>query len=357
MNNNKSLSYGIVGAGFIASNVHLPILCTSEGINVTSICDEDLAQAHKVADNFHISKVYGNLDEMLENETLDVVDVLTPPSSHMQVALKVLKAGCNCLIEKPLTTKTADADALIDASKQNDRILHVIHNFSFMPCMRKAKRIIETHDLGDSVSVDVKYLTSLEVEMQRYAEPTHWCHSLPGDIFYDLSPHLIMLLLDFLDNPKTVKTITAKLSDNPNIKWDELRVIVEAENGVGTIAISFNSPARSVSIDVVKTKGRLFLNADNQIVTKYSAITPKDLTSPVSKGLRTLSEVNQQLRGLASNTFNSVTKRYGAIHKESHGYLIRQSIKSMQGQGVYPVDLWKAREVVRLLEAIFGSPT
>jgi predicted dehydrogenase len=354
---NKQLSYGIVGAGFIANNVHLPILCSNGEVKVNAICDEDLVRAHKVADTFHISKVYSDFNEMLENETLDVVDVLTPPSSHVQVALKALKAGCNCLIEKPLTTKTVDADALIDASKQNDRILHVVHNFSFMPCMRIAKQLLKDENLGDSVSVDVKYLTSLKVEMQRYAEPTHWCHGLPGDIFYDLSPHLIMLLLDFLDDAKTVTTVTKKLSDNPNIKWDELRVIVEADKGVGTIAISFNSPARSVSIDVVKTNGRLFLNADNQIVTKYNAITPKDLTSPISKGKRTLSEVNQQLRGLASNTFNSVTKRYGAIHKESHGYLIRQSIKSMQGQEVYPVDLWKAREVVRLLEAIFGSPT
>jgi len=355
--NNKPLSYGVVGAGFIASNVHLPILCHSEGAKVTAVCDEDLARAHKVADNFHISKVYSDFNEMLDAESFDVVDVLTPPSSHVDVALKVLKAGCNCLIEKPLTTKTADADALIDASKRNDRMLHVIHNFSFMPCMRKAKQLLAAEDLGATVSVDVKYFTSLKVEMQRYAEPTHWCHSLPGDIFYDLSPHLIMLLLDFLDDAKNVKTITAKFSDNPNIKWDELRVIVEADNGVGTLAISFNSPARSVSIDVVKTNGRVFLNADNQIVTKYKAITPKDLTSPVSKGMRTLSEVTQQLHGLASNTFNSVTKRYGAIHKESHGYLIRQSMKSMRGEGLYPVDLWKAREVVRLLEAIFGSPS
>jgi predicted dehydrogenase len=353
----KPLFYGIIGAGYIASNVHLPILCNNKDVKVTAICDEDTAIARKVANIFKIGNVYANYKEMLENERLDVVDVLTPPRSHADIAIPVLESGCNCLIEKPLTTTVSDADQVIRVAKVNNRILHVIHNFSFMPCMRKAKQLMQTENLGNSVSVDVKYLTSLQVEMQRYAEPSHWCHDLPGDIFYDLSPHLIMLLLDFLDDVRTIKVINAKLSDNPNIKGDELRVILEAKNGVGSLAISFNSPARCVSIDVVRTNGRLFVNADNQIVTKYKPITSRDLTSPVSKGMRTLNEVSQQLSGLASNAFNSITKRYGAIHTESHGYLIRQSIQSMKGQGTYPVDLWKCREVVRLLEAIFGSPT
>lgn len=353
--NEKRLSYGVIGAGFIANNVHLPILCNKKEVQVIALCDENENKARSTAKFFGIPRVYPSFSEMLMKENLDVVDILTPPRSHFNLAISSLKAGCHCMVEKPLTTTMADADVVIRVAKEENRALHVIHNFSFMPCMRKAKQIESASKLGDLVCVDVRYLSSLKIEMQRYAEASHWCHDLPGDVFYDLAPHLIMLILDYLHEVKRIKKVVMNLFNDPTVQANELRVTFEAENGLGSLAISFNSLARCFSIDVIKTNGRLFINADNQIVIKYKAMRPTDPTSLVSKGARTLGEVYQQLAGLSSNAFCSITGRYRSLHTESHGYLISKSVNSLQGRGTYPVDLWKAREVVRLLEEILGS--
>jgi predicted dehydrogenase len=354
---NKLLVYGIVGAGYIANNVHLPIISKIEGTKVDAICDEDEAKARATAKIFKIPKAYTDFNEMLEKENLDVVDVLTPPSTHANIAISILKSGRHCLVEKPLTTTVADADKVIRVAKEENRALHVIHNFSFMPCMRRANQIMSADPSGESTNIDVKYLTSFEVEMQRYLDPLHWCHGLPGDVFYDLSPHLIMLLLDFLQDVKNVKVLTIKLSDDPRLCADELKVIVEGNHGLGSLAISFNSPARCFTIDVVRRTCRLCINADNQIVIKHKPLQSKDVASLVSKGSTTLGEIYQQLAGLSSNAFFSITGKYKAVHKESHSYLLSESVRSLQGRGTYPVDLWKCREVVRLLEEIFGTPS
>ena len=186
------------------------------------------------------------------------------------------------------------------------------------------------------MSIDVKYLTSFAVEMRRYLEPTHWCHRIPGDIFYDLAPHLTMLLLDFLEDVCNVKVITKKLSGNLNIHADELKVIVEAKNGVGSLAISFNSPARCVTIDIVRTKGRLSINADNQIVIRHKPLRSQDLANPILKGVRTLGDVCQQITGLSSNAFFSILGKYRNDYTQSHRYLIGESLKVFKEKGRIP---------------------
>jgi hypothetical protein len=73
----------------------------------------------------------------------------------------------------------------------------------------------------------------------------------------------------------------------------------------------------------------------------------------VPRGLNVLGEIGQQLSGLASATASAISGRYNYL--EGHKYLIQSALRSIRGEGTYPVDIWKCREVVRLLEEAFGS--
>jgi predicted dehydrogenase len=230
-----TIKVGVVGAGYIAQSAHLPVLSRLSGAELVAICDVSQAEAQKAADQFSIPKVYSDMAEMLEQEKLDVVDILTPPDTHADLAIQVMQHGCHCLMEKPLAVTTADADRVIKIAEETGLGLYVTHSLSYFPIMRKAKAMVASGAVGRVVNVRVRFITSIERE--RYFEPDHWCHRLPGGVFADLAPHLAMMLLDFLDGVTSVKAAARKLSGHPHLNADELEILVETGSGLGSLTL------------------------------------------------------------------------------------------------------------------------
>lgn len=351
---NKAVKVGVVGMGHIA-NSHLAVLTKLPEAEVVAICDRDGSRAERASEHFNIPSTYTNLAEMLEKEQLDVVDVVTPPDTHADLAIQAMQHGCHCLMEKPLTTNIRDADQVIRVAEETGRALHVTHNWSFFPSVRKAKFIADSGALGKVIGVDVRYLTSLNVE--RYFDPNHWCHRLPGGIFADISPHLAMILVDFLGEVNSVKAISEKLSHHPHIVADELKVIVEAGDGLGSFSLSFNSPVRQFTINIAGTKSSLSVNVYTNTIVFYKPIGgDKPIGSfreGLPRGLRTLAEISQQTAGLSSMALGVITGRHDYL--DAHRYLVEASLRHIRGQDIYPIDIRKCREVVRVLEDVWDS--
>ncbi len=346
MTKDKILKIGLVGAGFISNEMHLPVWSRLHDAEVVAICDGDEVKVRGTAERFKIPRFYLDFAEMLGKESLDLVDICTPPATHKDLLVQALMSGRNCMVEKPLAVKTEDADAVIRLAEEKHLALHVIHNYSFIPCIMKARSLVESGTIGELVGVDVKYLAPMG---KRHLDPNHWCHRLPLGILVEPAPHLAMMLLDFLEEVKSVKAIAGKVSEYPYIAADELRVIVEAKNGLGSLTFSFNSPSRRLVLDIIGTKLSLCIDGDSQTIVKYKPIpSTKDVTS---RGLRALDEIFQRATAISSTVANVILGRYApAIH--GHRYLMRESLRSIREGTPYPVDVKKCREVVRLLEMI-----
>lgn len=83
---------------------------------------------------------YTSLDEMLQNEELDAVDVVTPTFLHSECAVKVLGSGRHCMCEKPMALDEAECRAMIDAAVKNGKVLMIGH------CLRFWREYIWLHD-------------------------------------------------------------------------------------------------------------------------------------------------------------------------------------------------------------------
>lgn len=349
---NRVIKIGVVGAGHAANKGHLPVLIKIADTEVVAICDEDEQKANKASQDFKIPGVYNSFIEMLEKEKLDVVDIVTSPDTHADLAIQAMEHGCHCLMEKPLAANTADADRAVNKAEETGLGLYVTHNWSFFPAMRRAKAMVASGTVGEITNVDVRYLTSLRRE--RYFNPEHWCHRLPGGIFADISPHLAMVLLDFLRDISVVKAVSKKLSEYPHINTDELKVMVVARSGLGSFTLSFNSPVPLFTVDIVGTKMGLSLNARTQIIICRKPTADKPVVSAregIPRGSRALGEIFQQIVGLSSMTASVLLGKHHAL--EGHRYLIAAALSNILGKGAYPVDLAKCREVVRILEEAF----
>ena len=347
----KFLNIGIVGSGFIANNVHLPILSRFGNVRLSAICDIDEAAAKRIARQYSIPRTYNNIEIMLEKEQLNLVDILTPPNTHANIAEQALQHNCHCLIEKPLSTSVSDADRLIKIAKEKKLSIRVIHNYSFLPCIRKARTIVSTGLLGDIIDVDIRYMTPLRCE--RYIEPSHWVHSSPGGVFSDITPHLAMLLLDFLDGVTDIDVMTKKNTTYPYLSADELKVTVNARTALGSFTLSFGSASFRFTVDIIGTKGSLFVDADTNIIVHTKSVdSQSELRGKSAKGVRALSDIYQRISGLSGNAMNMLFD--SEAPSESHAYLMRLSLSDIANQEKAPVSLEKSREVVSILERIYS---
>lgn len=263
--------------------------------------------------------------------------------------MKALGKGLPCLVEKPLTVATADADAVIALAREKGLSLHVIHNYSAIPAVLRAKALVAEGVIGRVVGVHINYLAP---SAPRHLDPEHWCHSLPGDYFSEVGPHLTMLLVEFLGPVCGVESVVTKASSHPSVRVDELRLIARAQEGLGTITCSLNCPSRIMTLDIWGTGGAIHVNGDYQAVVRRGPIDSS--MNAWARGLTGAKDIMARTTALAWTSANVLARRY-APETQGHRYLIQRSLRSLLGKGTYPIDTSLAREAVKVLEGAFES--
>jgi UDP-N-acetylglucosamine 3-dehydrogenase len=134
----------VIGTGGWGKN-HVRVL--SELGSLVAVCDLDASRAAAYAEKFRV-KGYSSVDELLERERPDGVTICTPASTHFEVASKVLRAGVNAFVEKPMTSTVKEAQDLIKEAESAKKILTVGFIERFNPAITELKKMITQGTLG-----------------------------------------------------------------------------------------------------------------------------------------------------------------------------------------------------------------
>jgi UDP-N-acetylglucosamine 3-dehydrogenase len=137
----------VIGTGGWGKN-HVRVL--SELGSLVAVCDLDASRAAAYADKFRV-KGYSSVDELLAKERPDGVTICTPASTHFAVASKVLRAGVNAFVEKPMTSTVKEAQDLIAEAERSKRILTVGFIERFNPAITELKKMITGGALGKPI--------------------------------------------------------------------------------------------------------------------------------------------------------------------------------------------------------------
>jgi len=350
----EPVKLGVVGLGAIATHTHLPILLKmKDKLRIVALCDTDEERLGKASAQFGINRVYKDYDEMLKKEMLDCIDICTPPSTHKPLCLKAFNMNVNCIVEKPLTTNLAEADELIEVAKSKNLGLFVIHNSSFVPVLRKARHLFNSGQIGDLIQVDVKFAMPPWEDIKN---PNHWAHKLPGGVLGELAPHPAMILSEFINGEIIeVKAEALKRGPYPFMEYDELKVLVKTSTTLGAMSISFNSPMRKMTIDLMGSKLWVYVDADSQALVKYPPITNvKEPFYSLYRGTRSLYDIFQRCGSL----FETSVKVIGGKWKpatEGHIYLFNEVVKALRKGALYPVDNNNVKKEILILEATFDQ--
>jgi len=153
----------VVGTGEFGRN-HARVYREMPEVELTGVYDRDAERAARVAQEFG-TRAFSSLEEL--RGSVDAVSVAVPTAEHAQVGCRLLEAGLDVLVEKPMATDLAEADKLLDSAKRHKRILQVGHVERFNPAVLAVEPILnhplffEVHRLGvftpRSLDVDVIY--------------------------------------------------------------------------------------------------------------------------------------------------------------------------------------------------------
>lgn len=102
--------------------------------------------------------VFDNFDKMLEEIKPDVVIVTPKDCDHDYYAIRAMKAGCDVIVEKPLTTTFEKSIAIKRVQEETGKNVIVTFNLRFQPFFKRIKEIISKGTIGDVLSVHFEWM-------------------------------------------------------------------------------------------------------------------------------------------------------------------------------------------------------
>lgn len=156
-------SVAVVGCNIGRSHILEGYAPRPERWRLAAVCDLNQERLDKVADEFSVESRTQHFDELLGRDDIDVIDIATPPATHLELVTRALAAGKHVVCEKPLVGSLFDADRLLTAEAQSGRILMPVFQYRYGDGVQKAKRIIDSGIAG------TPYLGTVETHWKRTA--------------------------------------------------------------------------------------------------------------------------------------------------------------------------------------------
>ena len=148
--------------------------------------------------------VYDNFDEMLRLVKPDTVIVTTKDCMHDFYVIKALEAGCDVIVEKPMTTTFEKANAIKDAEKKSGKTVTVVFNLRYLPIFAKLKELLKSGVVGEILSVHYEWLLDTQHGAD-YFRRWHRIRENSGSLLVHKSTHHFDLVNWFLeDDPVAV---------------------------------------------------------------------------------------------------------------------------------------------------------
>ena len=215
------------GMGFNPRQYHCNTIRTTKGLNLYGVCDIKPDRREEAQKEYQI-KTFASFDEVLDDDHVDLVVIAAPNNTHAPLAIKALDAGKHVVTEKPMCSNTQEADAMIEASKRNQRLLSVRQNRRWDTDYLTVKHVLDDGILGDVFLIDSA--------ISMYIKPTGWRakKEAGGGFLPDWGGHLIdQVVLLAQSEPERVFAVLEYRVWNVDVDT-HARVLTTFKNGLAT---------------------------------------------------------------------------------------------------------------------------
>jgi len=196
--------WGIIGCGDVCEVKSGPAMQKAEGSELVAVMRRDGEKARDYAQRHGVPKWFSNADDLINDPEVNAVYVATPPSSHLEYAVKAAQAGKPVYVEKPMARTHAECHQMIEACQKAGLPLFVAYYRRRLPAFLKVKDLIDSGAIGEMRCVSLKLLHPPSPnDLDKGNLPWRVRPEISGGgYFVDLGSHQFDLL-DFLLGPIT----------------------------------------------------------------------------------------------------------------------------------------------------------
>lgn len=153
----RTYNVGVIGYGWAATAHIEAINNTSQGKVTAVYSSRDLDPAELAEAHGGEIKVYRKLEELLADESIDVVDITSYPAQHKDQAIAAAEAGKQVILEKPITLNLEDAEAIKAAFEKNGTKSCVCFELRFISQFTTTKALLDEGMIGDIHYGEIDY--------------------------------------------------------------------------------------------------------------------------------------------------------------------------------------------------------
>jgi predicted dehydrogenase len=166
------IKVGIIGAGNNTRVRHIPGLQAVDGVEIVSVCNRSRESSQRVADQFHIPKVYDDWRELMAAGDTNAIVIGTWPYMHAELSCAALDAGKHVMCEARMAMNAAEAHTMLNKSRQHpDLVAQIVPSPFTLRVDQTIKDLIAEGYLGELYSLVVR---GVAPEFANPDAPIHW---------------------------------------------------------------------------------------------------------------------------------------------------------------------------------------
>lgn len=175
---------GVVGYGYAGRAFHSYLVGLADGLKLYAVATRNPERRQQAASDWGV-RTFESLDQMLQDDSVQLVVVATPHDTHRDLVVQALKAGRHVVVDKVMALKASEADDMIRASEESGTLLSVFHNRRWDGDYLTVRKALESGLLGDPLQV--------HIGIYDFRTPRSWRgrRSEMGGILYDWGAHLV----------------------------------------------------------------------------------------------------------------------------------------------------------------------
>lgn len=201
----NKLKWAILGSGVAATDFAKAI--NEVNGSIYAVGSRTFKEAKKFAGRYNIEKAYGNCEEMLKDDEIDVVYISTPHCIHYEYIIESLKNNKHVLCEKAITVNSKQLKEISDLAKEKNLVVAEAMTIYHMPLYKKLRELVDSGKLGKIKMVQVSFGSLKEYDVNN----RFFSQDLAGGALLDIGTYALSFTRYFLSSqPQEVLTTVKK---------------------------------------------------------------------------------------------------------------------------------------------------
>jgi scyllo-inositol 2-dehydrogenase (NADP+) len=203
----------VIGYGLAGRVFHCPFVHAVPGLELATIVVRNPDRAAQARKHYSYAQIVDDPATALEDPAIDLIVVATPNETHFDIARAALLAGKHVVVDKPVTTSSAEARELITLAAEQGKVLAPFHNRRFDCNFLTIQQLHAQNTLGR--------ITEVASSFDRFrplVRPNTWKETGAfNGLLFDLGPHLVDQALALFGPPARITCRDATIRDTSNI--------------------------------------------------------------------------------------------------------------------------------------------